>query len=408
MKRSEWIWPLGLLAVLLLGYGFIPSPCGDQGLDSFNEDGGGKKAFYLLTQSLLPDVGRNAEGLIPQDDNADTLVLLGPARYPDRAQWQTLYDWVAEGRSLVFATRYMDPAVDLGPFGLEVKPYLDWLTDDESDNGEGDEADAEATEPEPVPADASLTELVSGNVDWRTNGYVAFTSPDATIEVSEEGYPQVVRLPVGDGVIVVSASDFIFSNRSLATKGDNGLLAFRLIETAVPLGPVYFDEAMNAAGAPKVVGMLFEEPFRVLTIQLLIVVLLYGWMSSRRFGPPASPVDPARRSLLEHARALGNLHFKIKTGGQVVATYMELFRRELGLRYEAGKGGSGHLAPAEGVDAESSAVLQRALRTSKSPVVPPSQVARVIRELAQLRDRTSPKKGVPDGAENASPTADDT
>ena len=304
MKHPEWLWATALLALLFVGYGLIPAPRGNDSADSFDEDGGGKKAFFLLAQNLLSAVERNATSLVPDDPDSDTLVILGPARYPDRAQWQTLHDWVSQGRVLVFAARWRDPAVELEPFGVRIVPTtsLSIDLDDEEPEAAGEERE------DPVDSREIETDLVEGIVDWRSFGQIRYTEPDATVVLYQDGAPQILWQAVGDGSIIVVASDFVFTNRSL-TKPDSGLLAFRVLELAEPSGPVYFDESMNAEGAPKVVGILMEDPFRLLTLQLLVVTLLFGWMVSRRFGPLQTSSAAARRSLVEHAQALGSPAF---------------------------------------------------------------------------------------------------
>ena len=381
MKRNmvDALWGAAFVALVLLGYGLIPTPGVRAPFDSFSEDPAGKKAFFLVAKELLTDVRRSSDSLIPDDENADTLVMLGPARYPDRAQWQTLYDWVSQGRALVFAARWQDPAVEIEPFGIEVVPK----TTTPPDNDANDEADDHTIE----------TELVDGAFEWRSQGEVRTTptgptgATDATVELSDGGSPQVVWRPIGDGAIVVVASDYIFTNRSL-TADNHGLLAFRILETAAPLGPVYFDEAMNAAGAPRVVGILLEEPFRLMTLQLLIVTFLFGWMASRRFGPVRTSEAAARRSLVEHAEALGNLHFKVGSGASLVASYLEFFRRELGLRHNRGGGGALERDPAaprtnaEKMEQE----MDQALLEARSPNLSRDRVGESVTFLARLRD----------------------
>lgn len=364
MKRG-WIdvfWAMGLVALALLGYGLIPTPRVRAPVDSFSKDAAGKKAFFLITREILSEVARSTDSLIPDDENADTLIMLGPARYPDRAQWQTLYDWVSRGRALVFAARWQDPAVELEPFGIEVVPKAT-----ATDNG-----------------DSVETELVDVEFEWRSQGEVRTTSTgatDATVELSKDGSPQVMWRPIGDGAIVVIASDYIFTNRAL-TADNHGLLAFRILETAAPSGPVYFDETMNAAGAPRVVGILLEEPFRLVTLQLLIVTLLFGWMASRRFGPLRTSIAPARRSLVEHAEALGNLHFQMGSGASLVTSYVEFFRRELGLRH--GAGGALERDPAA-IRAHAEE-MDSTLLAARNPNLSRDRVAEALTSLARLRD----------------------
>ncbi len=379
MKHPEWLWATALLALLFVGYGLLPAPRGNDSADSFDEDGGGKKAFFLLAQNLLSAVERNATSLVPDDPDSDTLVILGPARYPDRAQWQTLHDWVSQGRVLVFAARWRDPAVELEPFGVRIvsTTSLSIDLDDEEPEAAGEERE------DPVDSREIETDLVEGIVDWRSFGQIRYTEPDATVVLYQDGAPQILWQAVGDGSIIVVASDFVFTNRSL-TKPDSGLLAFRVLELADPSGPVYFDESMNAEGAPKVVGILMEDPFRLLTLQLLVVTLLFGWMVSRRFGPLQTSSAAARRSLVEHAQALGSLHFRVGTGGRLVASYLEFFRRPLGLQF--GKSESG--AHLEARAAEPPPELGRALRAAKSPVIGREAVASIIESLARYRSGT--------------------
>ncbi len=376
MKRGEWLFPALLLGLLFVGYGLIPLPQTRETTDSFAVDRSGKKVFFDLTSRLLPDVRRSSGSLVPEDPEADVLVLLGPARYPDRAQWQTLHDWVSEGRALVFAAKWQDPAVHLQPFGIEVVPAIAEQTE-EPEEPEGEVESA----PEELPGFES--DLVAGAVEWRSDGQVRFTDPKGTIVVSTGGFPQVIWQPVGDGIIVVAASDFIFSNLSLI-EPENAVLAFRILEQGSPAGPVYFDEGLNQAGAPKVVGVLFEGPFRLPTLQLLVVTLLFGWMVSRRFGPPLRKGRPERRSLVEHAEALGGLHYKVQTGSSLVESYLEYFGRELGLAYRAGPKGRA-LQDVRGRGKEEQETISRAVRASKSRSLDRARVASVIRSLSSLR-----------------------
>jgi Domain of unknown function (DUF4350) len=402
VKRAEWLFPVAVIVLLFVGYGVVPLPRESEKADSFSIDRGGKRAFYDLASRLLSKVSRNSASLIPSDPGADTLVILGPSRYPDRAQWQTLRNWVSQGRALVFAAKWQDPAVRLESFGIEVVPSMGPPTEKAPEKASpgpdpkagpepGPESESES-EPSPQPDDTGIeTELAGGDLEWRSAGEIRFTDPKATVELSMNLSPQVIWQPVGKGVIIVVASDFIFSNFSL-TKPDNGVLAFRILELASPSGAIYFDEGMNLAGAPRVVGVLVEPPFRLPTVQLLIVAVLFAWMVSRRFGPIESRGRSERRSLVEHAEGLGNLHFRVGTGSRLVASYLEYFRRELGLQYR-----SAEATPAlesRGKNGGSEAIA-RALRAAKSPGLDRGRVAAIISSLAKLRAAPDSRKSRP-------------
>jgi hypothetical protein len=374
MKRGEWLFPALFLGLLFVGYGLVPLPQARQKTDSFGADRSGKKVFFDLASKLLPDVRRSSSSLVP--DDADVVILLGPARYPDRAQWQTLHDWATQGRAILFAAKWQDPAVELEPFGIEIVPAFE----DPAVEGEGAEMPAEERAPLGIE-----TDLVEGEVDWRSSGQVRFTDPKGTIVIASGGWPQVVSQPVGEGVIVVAASDFIFSNLSVVEPA-NAVLAFRILEQTAPVGPVYFDEGLNLAGAPRVVGVLFEGPLRLPTLQLLLVTLLFGWMVSRRFGPLLQKGQAERRSLVEHAQALGSLHYKVQTGASLVGSYLEYFGRELGLAYRTGPKGRA-LEDTRARAKDERDTVSRAIRASKSPNLDRGRVGSVIRSLAALRQK---------------------
>ncbi len=378
MRRNDWLWVGALLMLVAVGYGLIPTPEARNPIDSFSENSAGKKAFFLLAQELLDVVERSSGSLIPTDDGADVLVMLGPARYPDRAQWQTLHDWVAGGRALVFAARQQDPAITLEPFDIRVVPATAPPTS------------ALLEEEAPGIVTDLVTEL-EGEVEWISAGEVQSEAADVSVTLSVDGSPQVMWRPIGDGVVVVVASDYIFTNRSLATEG-HGLLAFRILESVSPQGSVYFDEEMNEAGAPRVVGILFESPFRVVTIQLLVITLLFSWMAGRRFGPLRRAGSSARRSLVEHAEALGSLHFKVGSGSRLIVTYLEFFRNDFGLRLS---GRERHLelnkrasTPSHD-DAQSAAAVDQAVRAVRSPDLERGRVANILRSLAEVRRKAT-------------------
>jgi hypothetical protein len=136
--------------------------------------------------------------------------------------------------------------------------------------------------------------------------------------------------------------------------------------------------------------VLFEGPFRLPTLQLLVVTLLFGWMVSRRFGPLLRKGRLERRSLVEHAEALGSLHYKVQTGASLLVSYLECFGRELGLAYRTGPKGR-ILEDVRGRGKEEKETILRAIRAAKSPSLDRARVASVLRSLAALRASAGPR-----------------
>jgi len=131
----------------------------------------------------------------------------------------------------------------------------------------------------------------------------------------------------GEGTVLLVASDYIFSNDALYSPGRlNGVLAFKLLERVRSDGPLLFDESLNATGTPKVVGVLFDPELRPLTIQTLVILLLFVWAGNRRFGPLAPPLAPERHDIAEHTNALGNLYYKARAGAHAVQVYLDELR----------------------------------------------------------------------------------
>lgn len=388
--RAEAVFVGLLLLLLLSGFYWLPGS-GEAVSDSFSVSLSGKKAFFSLAQRLIADVRRNTEKLQPPED-ASTFCLIGPARYPDAREWQQLHQWVKGGGTLVFAARYEDPAAELGPFGLKVVPHMKSADIESKEQDTPPTASGPGLETDP--------ELAEGRFDWPSEGWIQGASDEAWIPVRLAGLPQVVFQYVGEGEIVVVASDAIFTNGALVTP-ENGLLAFRILEHAEAGGPLYFDESLNASGPPKVFGLLFDPPLRPITLQAMMAVLLFGWWGSLRFGPPVVLSQTIRRDITEHAVALGNLHFKVGTGGRLVASYLEHFRHELQLNYlaAAGQDIAATLARRSRLDREvTKSALGLASRTASQERVATAQAAAAVRALARIQEKVHRSKGASHGA----------
>ena len=118
--RVDWIWPLAVLGLVLAALLWLPTPSGGEA-DSRSTLPEGKMAFFQWIDSLERDVGRSVSALPPDKrPTGQTLLVLGPARYPKPKEWARLKAWVEEGNTLLFAARFASPKVDLAPFPVEV------------------------------------------------------------------------------------------------------------------------------------------------------------------------------------------------------------------------------------------------------------------------------------------------
>jgi hypothetical protein len=132
---------------------------------------------------------------------------------------------------------------------------------------------------------------------------------------------------------------------------------------------------------------------RPITLQLLVIVLLFGWLGFRTFGPVVTESTTEHRSITEHAAALGNLHWKSSTGGRALHWYLSYFRNELRLHYAGGATASEArvLARRAGADEQATAkLLDDAQQLMAQPRASAKSVAAVLRELAVIKRKLDP------------------
>ena len=106
-------------------------------------------------------------------------------------------------------------------------------------------------------------------------------------------------------LIVLSDPDLI-ANYALA-RGDNSVIAVALVERLLgkdSTGTVIFDEFIHGF-SPKpfhLLGILFQFPFVLVTMQLAVAIVLLVWTATARFGVPlplAPPLEAGKRSLID-------------------------------------------------------------------------------------------------------------
>lgn len=304
-----WIYPAGALIVLLLQVWFPPLDSGVRH-DTYSATPEGQRAFYRLVAAHVPVTQRNTlplnQVLAEVWPANDTLCVLGPARWPTRSEWQALLGWVERGGQLLLAFRG-DKDQALPEWNVRCVPRPQILP--------------------PNDAVRPLTSLVrSPEVAWWTDAYLL--APGAEVLVEQAGEVQAVRVSYGAGQVVVVATPWIFSNQLLAY-GDNPLLAYRLLEAAGPPRQVVFDESLNATGTSQALGVLLRPPLRPLTLQLLLLLILYAWWNCRPFGPQELTQETSHQNLVEHTDALGVHYWRAGDGAAMLRSYLRSLRSEL-------------------------------------------------------------------------------
>lgn len=392
------VWATGLLVLLALHFWFpyrLPGPAHD----TYSTSADGKRAFFELMRTLHEGTVRRNHALVErtlQDDWTSSesrtfgmFCILGPERVPTDAEWDVLLKWVARGGHLVYAPRHdffavHDETSELeiqGIGGLEIQ-ILPWETRRSSSDaliwsdvfsGFPDPSLTGLEEPPRTPVWKSTAKIVS--------------SGDVTELVVARETVQAVQAYYGNGTLTVLASDWVFSNQSLSWP-PNSLLAYRIVESSQASPNIVFDEYLNHTGVPRVMGLLLSPQFRPLTIQLLVVVYLYCWWQSRRFGPLLPPLRGERHNIVEHTDAVGTLHFRTRNGRMVVQAYLQQLVHELQLNGYPGRE-ERVLEPLAVRLQTTSQHLLRLLRSiqkqSREDVTSRRESAEQIRRLARIR-----------------------
>lgn len=376
LANKQLFWLLLIALVVVLSFWWIPGDS-TSNADTYSSEAEGKLAFYSSIRELHGTVRRSVDTLVPP--TADTLVILNPARIPETAEWQQLYDFVNRGGSLVFVAATRSPNFSTGQFPVSLKSSA-------SPDDIAVQLGNLGQDPfEPVPA---RTSFESRLISWASAADFEVTDrfPTEVLVRTQSGI-QAVRCHVGLGTAVFVASDIPFQNRSLI-EDDTTLLTYRLFEAAYPSGEICFDESLNSSGTPRVLGILFTPRFRPLSLQLLLVTVLFGWWGSRRFGPAVLEKSSHRRAIVEHAQALGNMHFKVGSACHALRTYFEYFRTTAQVPPGRLEKVAQTLAARSGVEqTEIERLLTETQNAIQNTNVSAGVVATLIQQLAALRDR---------------------
>jgi hypothetical protein len=409
------VW-LACLAVILSLHVWFPHIDAEAN-DTYNVDNGGRNALFQFLKRRLPMVSRNHDRLVNRLARLDpqtTLCILGPARSPSPREWEAILAWVNRGGHLIFAAEWDDPALTIPAINVSVSSTVITPSGRMTRNSKSKSRDKNAkgssvpssdakTEPEakaqpvpdntpPDPATLLTRDLL---YTWKSNGWI--NAPGADVLVKSSLGVQAVRVRHGLGTIILTASDYIFSNTALFEEGQqNGYLVTRLLDAAGTSDTVMFDESLNETGTPRAVGLLLDPVLRPTTIQFAALILIFGWRGNRRFGALSAPSSKPRHDVAEHTNSLGNLYYKANHGTGVLREYLEQLKTELRLRH-VGAQIDRFLKPIAEQAGLSLAEVKRRLDEAeiavKSRKLSRHEAANQIRKLAVLRQAAQHRGG---------------
>lgn len=174
----------------------------------------------------------------------------------------------------------------------------------------------------------------------------------------------------------VLADPDLIDNQGLG-RGDNAIVAVRLIEMALPAGGrVVFDATVHGfERPPSLWRALFDLPFLPATLAGLVLVALLVWTANRRFGAPLPSPQVTRGGTARLIASSGSLLQRGGHGGGALAAYADTLARDVERRL--------HL-PAGLTDAGRDAWLDRLAARRKATVDGPATLRRAA-ELAKRR-----------------------
>lgn len=409
-RKIDFVW-LAIIALCVSLHFWFPRIDSGPLHNSYSAHAEGKKAFYLLLRQKGDFVARNTTPLRVACQNLPfdaTFCLLGPARTPTESEWDDVLPWVAEGGNLIIAARDGEE-LSIEQVGVVVKPLTNDRkavpSENEGDNdGDSDEEQANAERSAKHVAAEVTTQLVTNSeLVWESSARIETTdgqpiANDWTVLLETENGPQSVSQNYGDGNITVIASDFVFSNESLAS-GDNSVLAFRLLTTNDSADTIVVDESLNVTGTPKVVGLLLDPLIRPVSVQLLIGLVVFAWHGSRRFGPVQPVSVSLQQNIVDHTDAVGIHCYRSGNGAQAIRSYLKPLIAELRLRrFRERK--NRVLVPISRRLGRSEESVERSLKeahaAAREKSVDKRTAARLIHQLAEIRwaatDRTGPSE----------------
>jgi len=278
----------------------------------------------LAAQRYFESFGLKAqsqEGLTVLPPNNATLIIPSARYEMGGGEAQRLRHWVEAGGHLVvvpsatFDEEYERTDLFLDPLGIQVKAIED-------------------------PESSGLVDVDwPGSGDFMTINIDAYVRLDAShakakavLQLADEDGAYLVRLAVGQGVVTILSDAKFLTNQNLS-KIDHAAFLWRVtqLDTPRPIWLVFSD------GMPPLPQWLMQHAWTAL-IAGGVLLLLWLWVASRRFGPLHANVPLARRRLLDHIEASGRFLWRAGQGEQLLKGVRQTLYRALELRHPAWAG----------------------------------------------------------------------
>ena len=153
-------------------------------------------------------------------------------------------------------------------------------------------------------------------------------SPAPVVHLGDSRRALLVDYTLGNGRIVILSDPYIFSNGGLGLK-DNLQLAINLLTTTE--GLIAFDEYHQGKGTTRnaLIGYFSGTPILPILGQLVALILVILWTSSRRFARPLPLKQIDRRSSLEFVASMAELQHRARAFDLAIENVYTRTRRVL-------------------------------------------------------------------------------
>jgi uncharacterized protein DUF4350 len=153
-------------------------------------------------------------------------------------------------------------------------------------------------------------------------------SPAPVVHLGDSRGALLLDYPIGNGRIVILSDPYIFTNGGLSLK-DNLQLAINLLTTTE--GLIAFDEYHQGRGTTRnaLVSYFSGTPILPILGQLVGLILVILWTSSRRFARPLPLKQIDRRSSLEFVASMAELQQRARAFDLAIENVYSRTRRVL-------------------------------------------------------------------------------
>lgn len=263
-----------------------------------------------------PTLDLDAMALVP----GDVLLLATEVRVLGEADVSRLLEWVTQGGHLLFAlpaTASDAPPLLLDWLGLAAEGLPDCVhwrvpATDASNATEATDA-ADATDATDTAGELCGTLGIEAHDDRPVQWAIPEAAPHLAMHV-EYGRGSWTALP-----------DFRFLSGRGLSEPPQAALAWALLDPLLGEGRVHL---VYATELPPLYVLVLRDGWPA-WIPVLVLLLLWLWRRSQRFGPVLPLPSPHRRALLEHLHAAGEFALRRKRGTDLHAVLKRRFHARL-------------------------------------------------------------------------------